>query len=296
MGLGTAPMGTITQEAAMGTIQYALNNGIRFIDTAPLYGAGKSERSVGMALASVPRESVVLSTKVGRLVTPEGGVVFNFTRDGILRSIEESLQRLKLDYLDILLVHDPDEHYKEALDVTFPTLAELRSQGVVKAIGAGMNQWQMQADFARHADPDCFLLAGRYTLLEQGALDEFFPLCQEKGIGIFLGGVYNSGILARGARPGAQYNYANAPEEIIERVRRIEDVCARYQVPLYVAALQFALAHPAVTALLVGAERPEEVATNLRALQTEIPADLWEALRAEGLIHQAAPVPQDAVI
>jgi len=286
----------ISQEQASTVVDYALDNGIRFIDTAPFYGFGQSERYLGVALAQVPRTSYVLSSKVGRLITTEGKAVFNFTRDGILRSIEESLARLRLDYVDILLIHDPDNHYKEALDEAFPTLAELRRQGVIKAVGAGMNQWQMLADFARNADFDCFLLAGRYTLLEQGALDEFFPLCQEKGIGIFLGGVYNSGILARGANPGAKYNYADAPSEILERVRRIEAVCARYQVPLYVAALQFPLAHPAVTALLVGAEAPGEIATNLRALSTPIPSELWSTLRSEGLLHEAAPVPQHSVL
>jgi D-threo-aldose 1-dehydrogenase len=296
IGLGTAPLGAYTtpdaQAQAIATIRYALDNGIYYIDTAPYYGAGLSERLVGEVVTQIPRSSFVLSTKVGRLITPEGNVVFNFTRDGILRSVEDSLKRLKLDYVDILLVHDPDEHYKEALDYAFPTLIELRSQGVVKAIGAGMNQWQMLADFARHTDPDCFLLAGRYTLLEQGALDEFLPLCHQKGLGLFLGGVFNSGILARGPNSGATYNYAAAPQEIIERVKRIEEVCARYQVPLNVAALQFPLAHPAVTALLLGAEAPEEVATNLQSLHTEIPAELWAALRNEGLLHEAAPIPQ----
>jgi D-threo-aldose 1-dehydrogenase len=296
IGLGTAPLGTYTttpdaRTQAIATIEYALNNGISYIDTAPYYGAGLSERLVSEVVTHIPRTDFVLSTKVGRLITPEGQVIFNFTRDGILRSVEDSLKRLQLDYVDILLVHDPDEHYKEALDDAFPTLIELRSQGMVKAIGAGMNQWQMLADFARHTDPDCFLLAGRYTLLEQGALDEFLPLCQQKGLGLLLGGVFNSGILARGSKAGATYNYATAPQEIVERVRRIEAVCERYQVPLNVAAVQFPLAHPAVTALLLGAEKPEEVATNLQALRTPLPAELWTELRNEGLLHEAAPVP-----
>ncbi len=296
MGLGTAPLGSlfrpITQEQAEATIHYALDNGIRFIDTAPFYGFGQSERYLGTALAQVPRSSFVLSTKVGRLITPDGRAVFNFTRDGILRSVEESLQRLKLDYVDILLVHDPDDYYQDAVDFAFPTLAELRSQGVVKAIGSGMNQWQMLAQFAREADPDCFLLAGRYTLLEQGAIDEFLPLCQSKGISVFLGGVYNSGILARGPRPGAKYNYEDAPPEILARVQRIAAVCERFQVPLNVAALQFPLAHPAVTALIVGAEEPQEVEANLNAPGVSIPPAFWSALRGEGLLHEAAPVPQ----
>ncbi len=300
MGLGTAPIGGQktpgAQEQAVSTIRYALDNGIYYLDTAPFYGAGLSERVVGAVLSQLPRTSFVLSTKVGRLITPEGNAVFNFSRDGILRSIEESLKRLKLDYIDILLVHDPDEHYQEALDYAFPTLIELRRQGVIKAVGSGMNQWQMLADFARYSDPDCFLLAGRYTLLEQGALDVFLPLCQQKGISVFLGGVFNSGILARGAQTDATYNYAPAPQEVTEKVKRLEAVCTRYQVPLNVAALQFPLAHPAVTALLVGAESAEEVATNLRSLHTQIPAELWTELREEGLLNEAAPVPQQTIL
>ncbi|HZR44854.1 MAG TPA: aldo/keto reductase [Ktedonobacteraceae bacterium] len=295
IGLGSAPIGgmyrTVSQEQVNEMVQYALSNGIRFIDTAPFYGEGQAERYLGAALAQVSRTNYVLSSKVGRLITPEGKVVFDFSRDGVLRSVEESLQRLQLDYIDILLVHDPDDHYRQALDGAFPALVDLRRQGVIKAIGAGMNQWQMEADFARNVDVDCFLLAGRYTLLEQGAIDEFFPLCLQKGIGVFLGGVFNSGILASGPRPGAKYNYQDAPAEIVERVRRIEAVCTRFGVPLRIAAAQFPLAHPAVTALVLGAESVDEVAANLQALHTPIPAELWDALRHEGLLHEAAPIP-----
>ncbi len=209
----------------------------------------------------------------------------------MLRSFEESLQRLGLERVDILHIHDPDEYYREALDVVFPVLADLRRQGVIRAVGAGMNQWGMLADFARNADFDCFLLAGRYTLLEQGALDELLPLCEEKDIGVFLGGVFNSGILATGASPGAKYNYADAPPEVLEKVSRIEAVCARHDVPLHVAALQFPLAHPAISSLVVGARSTEEMQANMAALWTAIPEDLWEELRAEGLLHEEAPVP-----
>ena len=300
LGLGTAPLGSmyrpISQDLAGAVVEYALDHGIRFIDTAPLYGSGQSERYLGAALAQVPRDRYILSSKVGRLVQPDGTVTYDYSRDGVLRSIEESLQRLHLDALDIVLIHDPDNHYREALEYAFPTLADLRSQGVIKAIGAGMNQWQMEADFIRDADPDCFLLAGRYTLLEQGALDEFLPLCQSKQISVFLGGIYNSGILARGAGPGAKYNYQDAPAEIIERARRLSEVCERYDVPLYVAALQFGLAHPAVTAVVVGAETPDEVATNLQALHMPIPEELWTTLKHEGLLSEAAPVPQGPVL
>jgi D-threo-aldose 1-dehydrogenase len=232
----------------------------------------------------------VLSTKVGRLVLPDGQVVFDFTRDGVLRSFEQSLERLKLDRVDLLLVHDPDDNEQQALEQAFPALAELREQGVIGGIGAGMNQWQMEDRFAQNFDVDCFLLAGRYTLLEQTAL-EFLGRCQQRGIGIFRGGVYNSGILARGAQSGATYNYAPPPPEIVERVKRIEAACMRYDVPLHRAAAQFALAHPAVTAVVLGAVVPAEVQANRNALFAPIPPELWDDLRREGLLREDAPVP-----
>jgi D-threo-aldose 1-dehydrogenase len=276
---------------AIETIRYAIDHGVRLIDTAPLYGAGRSERLVGAALAGVPRDQVVLSTKVGRRVKADGTVDFDWTRDGILRGIEESLERLQTDRIDILLIHDPDAAYQQALDVAFPVLADLRSQGVIRAVGAGMNQWQMELQFARDADFDCFLLAGRYTLLEQYSLDEFLPFCVERNISLILGGVLNSGILATGAVPGATYNYEPAPEAIQDRVRRLEAVCGRHGVPLRIAALQFPLAHPAVASLVVGARSPGEVQANVDALAFPIPAGLWSELRQEGLLHPAAPVP-----
>jgi D-threo-aldose 1-dehydrogenase len=282
--------GSIPEAQSVETIRAALDVGITFIDTAPLYGAGRSEQRLASALAGVPRDSYVLSTKVGRLITPDGKVVFDFSRDGVLRSFEDSLRRLQLDRVDILLVHDPDDHEQLALEQAFPALAELRQQGVIGAIGAGMNQWQMEDRFAESFDVDCFLLAGRYTVLEQTAL-EFLERCQQRGIGIFLGGVYNSGILATGARPGATYNYAAAPAEIMERVQRIETVCARYQVPLHRAAAQFALAHPAVTAVVLGAVIPAEVQANYGALFAPIPSERWDDLRREGLVREDAPTP-----
>ena len=299
LGLGTAPLANLYREIpesqAVELVQYALEHGINFIDTAPLYGAGASEHRVGLALQGVPRDSYVLATKVGRLISPSGEIYFDFSREGILRSFEDSLKRLQLDRVDILHIHDPDDHYQQALAEAFPTLAELRAQGVIQAVGAGMNQWEMLADFARNADFDCFLLAGRYTLLEQTSLDEFLPLCQAKGIGVILGGVYNSGILARGPQPGAKYNYADAPPEILERVRQLEAMCQRHGVPLKVAALQFPLAHPAVNTMVVGAESVEEVAENIAAFRTPIPTALWEDLRADGLIRKEAPVPADQI-
>jgi D-threo-aldose 1-dehydrogenase len=294
-GLGTAPLAnlynTVSDADAIATVQAAYQNGVRLFDTAPLYGLGKSEERVGKALRDLPRSSYVISTKIGRVLKEDrSGYVFDYTRDGVQRSLEGSLRRLGMDYVDILHVHDPDNYQHEALETAFPTLAELRSQGVIKAIGAGMNQWQALEHFARNADFDLFLLAGRYTLLEQTSLS-FLKLCKEKGIGIFLGGVYNSGILATGPQPGAKYNYADAPEPILQKAQALQAVCSRYGVPLNVAALQFAGAHPAVTSLVVGAVSPAEVETNLRSLQTPIPTPLWQELRTQKLIEPAAPVP-----
>lgn len=294
LGLGTAPLtgknGSIPVDQSVATVRAALATGVTLIDTAPLYGAGRSEACLAIALEGVPRDSYVLSTKVGRLVQPDGTVVFDFSRDGVLRSFEQSLKRLKLDRVDILLVHDPDDHEQQALAEAFPALVELREQGVIGAIGAGMNQWQMQDHFAQNVDVDCFLLAGRYTLLEQTAL-EFLGRCQARGIGVFLGGVYNSGILATGPLPGATYNYAAPPPEIAERAGRIAAICARHGVPLHRAAAQFALAHPAVTAVVLGAVLPSEVQANHDALFAPIPPELWDELRRAGLLREDAPIP-----
>jgi D-threo-aldose 1-dehydrogenase len=307
LGLGTAPLANmyalIPEDQAQATIQAALQAGLAFFDTAPLYGTGLAEKRLGAALDGVPRDRYVLETKVGRLLSVEdlpGGqwhqsCAFDYSRDGVRRSLESSLRRLRVEAVDLALLHDPDDHYQQALDEGFPALAELRSQGVVKGIGAGMNQWEMLADFVRYADPDCFLLAGRYTLLEQTSLD-FLALCRSRGIGVFLGGVFNSGILARGAGPGAPYNYAEAPPAVQDKVRRLEAVCARHAVPLRTAALHFAAAHPAVTSLILGMESPAEVGQNLAAWQTPPPAALWADLRGEGLLAEGAPVPDEGQV
>src|SRR5262245_50684276 len=295
LGLGTVPIGggldPVSETQAIETVRTALDLGVTLIDTAPVYGKSRSERRLGQALAGVPRERYVLSTKVGRIVEPDGSWQFDFSRDGALRSLESSLERLKLDRVDIVLVHDPDDHEQEALTGAFPALAELRAQGVIGAIGAGMNQWQMEQRFAHNVDVDCFLLAGRYTLLEQGAL-EFLELCRERQIGVFMGGVFNSGILATGARPGARYQYADAPPEILERAGQIEAICARHGVPLYVAAAQFPLAHLAVTAVVLGAASPAEMRANRAALAAELPPELWADLRGAGLLREDAPTPE----
>ena len=297
-GLGTAPLGNATavsEEDALATLRTALDSGIKLFDTAPLYGLGISEERVGRALQGVPRDNFVISTKVGRILKPDRkGLVYDYSRDGVLRSIEDSLKRLNMDRIDIVLIHDPDadpvDHEKDALDSAFPALADLRSQGVIKAIGSGMNQWQMLERFVRNADPDVFLLAGRYTLLEQTSL-AFLKLCKERGVGIFLGGVYNSGILATGPRAGATYNYREAPEPIMAKARAIQAVCAKYNVPLNAAALQFARHHPTISALVVGAVKPAEVEANIRALSVPIPAALWQELREQGLVEADAPLP-----
>ncbi len=286
-GLGTAHIGKGTTEQGVNIVQTALDNGINFIDTAPLY---KSETLVGMGLQGVPRESYVLATKIGRLPDGKGGFTFNYSRDEVLQSLENSLKALNVDYVDILHIHDADNNYQIALDEAFPALADLRSQGVIKAVGAGMNQWQMLADFARNADFDCFLMAGRYTLIEQTSLDAL-SLFREKNISIFAGGVFNSGILATGATSNAQYNYGNAPAEVRERVVKVETICTKHKVPLNSAAIQFVRAQPVVTSLVLGAETPTQVIENIQAWDADIPAAFWEDIRASGIIEVAAPTP-----
>lgn len=316
LGLGCAAIGglygDIPDEQATRVVHRALELGLNLFDTAPLYGCGKSETRLGRALQGVPRDDYVLCTKVGRVLERrapgadggEGGIfgdlpplqaVFDFSYDGVLRSVDESLQRLGLDRVDVLHIHDPDDHYREAMAGAYPAVARLRAEGVIHGVSAGMNQWQMLADFARDGDFDCFLLAGRYSLLEQDALDELFPLCAQKNIGILAGGTYNSGILAKGAGAGtaggARYNYGSAPPEILARTRRLEAVSARHGVDLKAAASQFALAHPVVTAIIPGTRRPERVTENFQLLQVPIGPDFWAELRAEGLVRADAPVP-----
>ena len=309
VGMGGAPIGglytAVEAATAVETIRRAHELGVGYFDTAPLYGSGRSEMHFGDALEGIPRSEYVLSTKVGRLLEPVAEQpdseqfvdlprlepTYDYSRDGVLRSIDESLGRLRLDRIDVVMIHDPDDHFEQAVNEAFPALYDLRSQGVVGAVGAGMNQWAMLARFAREADPDCFLLAGRYTLLDQSGLDELLPLCMEKGIGIVLGGPYNSGILASDLSDDTTFNYLPAPREILERARRIKEVCDRHGVPLKAAALQFGLAHPAVAATIPGARAIAEIEENLRMAAHPIPAALWDDLRAERLIHPDAPAP-----
>ena len=315
LGLGTAPLGgmfeAVDEDTAHAVVRRAWELGLRLFDTAPLYGHGQSERRLGHVLSELPRDDFVLSTKVGRLlragappdptqVGPDGaynwkGVpdvnpVFDFSYDGTLRSVEESLERLGLGRIDVLHIHDPDEHYAQALSGACVALEELRSQGVIGAVGVGMNQAPMLARFAREASVDCFLLAGRYTLLDHSALDELLPLCVEREISVIAAGIYNSGILAD-PRPGARFDYAPAERELLERARRLEQVCARHGMPLMAAAAQFPLAHPAVDTVLTGPRSIEELEQTERMLRVEIPAALWGELRAEQLLPEEAPVP-----
>lgn len=299
-GLGGGPLGSTgdnfgvaSEEVGIATVQHALARGITLFDTAPMYGRGVSETRVGKALAGVHRDRYRISTKVGFLVNQQGELEQNYQGDAVKRSIEDSLQRLGIDTIDIVHIHDADsdEHFRQALDEAYPVLAELKSQGVIRAISAGMNQWQREAEFARNADFDAFLLAGRYTLLEQEPVHEFFPLCAEKQISILLGGIFNSGILATGATARALFQYRPAPPAVMEKTRRIEAVCARHGVALKDAALQFPLAHPVVRSLVVGMTSPAEIDQNLSALREPILAAFWAELREEGLLDPAAPTP-----
>ena len=292
LGMGGAPLGRVSPENASQSLRESFNQGIRYFDTAPLYGTGTSEKFFGKFLSKLDRESFVLSTKVGRLIKDTGNevnITFNYKRDEILRSIEESLKRLDMDSIDIALIHDPDDHYDLALNEAFPTLDKLRSEGVIKAIGAGMNQWEMLADFARNADFDCFLVAGRYTLLDHTALDELMPLCLERGISLILGGPYNSGVLASDLGSDTTYFYDPAPKSIIDRAKKIKEICDIFDVPLKAAAIQFGLLHPSVASTIPGPRNSDEVQDNIQMLNVKIPSELWKELKRQDLINQSCP-------
>jgi D-threo-aldose 1-dehydrogenase len=321
LGFGGAPLGNMyrafSDAQAEATVRACYEGGIRLFDTAPLYGFGLSEHRVGAALRDKPRDSFVLSTKVGRLLkaghpsTLDHGQferslpcaeVYDYGYDGIMRSIEDSLHRLGTYRVDILLVHDLDvwTHRSEAARVEkvaafmaggYRAMVKLRDEGTVKAIGAGVNETNACQDLAEQGDFDCFLLAGRYTLLEQAPLDALLPLCQQRRIALLIGGAYNTGILATGAVEGAYFQYSPAPPEIMARVRRIEAVCARHGVRLPTAALQFPLGHPAVASVVVGMRAPDEVTTNLEVFAPDVPADFWAELKREGLLREDAPTP-----
>ncbi|MGA7811065.1 aldo/keto reductase [Bradyrhizobium sp.] len=319
LGFGTAPLGDLYARLddglAIAAVQRAFDLGVNLLDTSPLYGRGLAEHRCGTAIRRVPRRDIVLCTKVGRWMDPfqrpddgsgfVGGqphrAVVDYSYDGTMRSVEQSLLRLGTDRLDLLLIHDVDvwthgaegieERFREAMAGAYVALDRLRGEGVVAGIGIGVNEAEMCVRFAQAGSFDTMLLAGRYSLLEQPALAQFLPLAERQGIGVLLGGVFNSGILATGAVAGAKYNYQDAPSAILARVADIERVCRAHGVALPTAALHFALGHPAVVSLVLGAQTPVEVERNVAALATKVPAALWSDLKAEHLLDADAPVP-----
>jgi D-threo-aldose 1-dehydrogenase len=323
LGFGAASIGGVFTQVeepdGLATIEHAWDIGVRYFDVAPLYGYGTAERRLGRSLAARDRDDFALSTKVGKLVrrvdevapgadvdhdafgdrrdadpTQDSGfrVVFDYSRDGILRSIDESLARLGLDRIDILYLHDPDDHWEAAIGEAYPTLHRLREEGVVGAIGAGMNQSAMLARFAREGDFDVFLVAGRYTLLDQDALAELLPVCLERNVSVVIGGVMNSGILAAPGLDG-RFNYKAPPSDVVERARRLAAVCERHDVPLKAAAIQFPLAHPAVVSVVAGVGRIDHLDEYPGLMRHVIPPELWADLRDAGLVAQEAPVPRE---
>ena len=316
LGFGSTSLGNMyraqTEDGAMAAVEAAHRAGIRYFDTAPLYGFGLAEHRMGAARRRLP-DDIVLSTKTGWRLFPRGASAgpgsaadalfdhpapftprIDYSYDGAMRSFEDSLQRLGTDRVDILLLHDCDrrnhgdaypDRFREAMAGAYRALISLREQGAVRAIGAGLNEWEACQDFAEAGDFDCFLLAGRYTLLDQTSQGSFLPLCERRGIGIILGGPYNSGILATGAASGAMYDYAPASPAILERTRAIEGICRRHAVPLRAAALQFPLSHPAVATVIPGARDAAEVEENLRLMAHPVPDALWLELRQAGLIR-----------
>lgn len=325
LGFGTAEIGglyrSVEDADAVEVLHHAWDLGIRYFDSAPLYGYGNAERRLGLGVAGRPRDALMISTKVGRLLvpvdevapgadvdrqsdgrtddafyagTPPVRVVFDYSGEGVRRSVEASLRRLGQGRIDILYIHDPDDHWQEALDGAYPALHRLREQGVVGAIGAGMNQAAMLARFARETDMDVFMVAGRYTLLDHDALPELLPECLARGIAVVVAGVMNSGLLADPHRTSARFDYRIPPRALVERARRLDEICHRHDVPLRAAAMQFPLAHPAVSVLVTGVRTREHLVEYPRLLRMAIPPDLWAELRDEGLLPAEAPVPTAA--
>ena len=320
LGFGTAPMANlyraISDDDAHAILTRAWDAGVRYFDTAPLYGLGLAETRLNRFLRDKPRDSYVLSTKVGRLLrvcppdqrsgigkwfdVPVRTDVYDYSYDGVMRSVEFSLARLGVDRIDVLYVHDTDvfthkthaammDKISELMASGYRALLALRDQGVIRAFGAGVNEVEPCMILADRGDFDLFLLAGRYTLLEQGALDGFLPLAMQRGIGVVVGGPYNSGILATGARPGAFYNYDPAPQAVLDKVAGIEAVCARHGVRLVDAAFQFALHHPMVVSVIPGGQGVAEMVSNVAAAGAVVPDGLWAELKATGLLREDAP-------
>ena len=306
LGLGTFPLGgwptAMPETQALDTIERAWQGGIRYYDTAPFYGHGLSEEYLGHLLTIFPRDQFLVSTKVGRLLVdgppgetlfegiPQRQIVPDLSYSAALASLESSRARLGLDRIDIALVHDPEERHDETMQGAYRALVDLRKDGVLSAIGVGMNWSGPLARFVSEGEFDCVLCAGRYTLLEQKALDDLFPIALERTVSVILGGVFNGGLLIAPG-PGSTYNYAPAPPELIDGARQLETTCREFDVPLRAAALQFALAHPAVTTVVIGARTPAEVNDTLSLFAMPVPADLWEALRHCGLLREDAPAP-----
>ena len=306
LGLGCAPIGNlytpVSEEDAAATVAAAFDGGIRYFDTAPLYGHGLSERRLGAALAGYRRDDYVVSTKVGRLVQEDstgpgsrgifegvrGEVEWDFSADGVQRSLGDSLERLGMDRIDIALVHDPDDHEEEAFAAAFPALISLREQGVVSAVGCGMNQTAMLACFVERVDLDCILLAGRYSLLDRSGADRLLPLCEKRGVGVILGGVFNSGVLADPG-PGASYDYTKAPPEILVRAERMREACDNAGVSLQAAAVAFASGHSAVTTLVIGARNSAEVNADLTAADSLVPPELLGSLGGDVSARRGQP-------
>jgi D-threo-aldose 1-dehydrogenase len=314
LGVGTAMIGGLFSEVAtddaLRTLERAFEHGIAMFDTAPLYGLGNAERRLGTALAGWPRSAVTISTKVGRLlrtVTPEGAAsqgldlddahpvfwgagperaVWDFSYAGVMRSLEESLARLNTDRIDIVYIHDPEDHMDEAVTSAYRALADLRDQGVIGAIGVGLDHSWIGVRFARETDVDCLLVSGRCTLLDRDAIGELLPLCAERGISVIACSVFNSGILADPSG-NPHYWYAPADPSVIAQARRLERICARYEVPLRAAAVQFPFRHPAVVAVLVGARLPETVDDTVSMLDVSIPEELWDELESDDARAQA---------
>jgi D-threo-aldose 1-dehydrogenase len=309
LSLGTGSLGNLYEavddRAARETISSAWEAGIRYFDTAPLYGSGLAEIRLGEVLSEYPRKEFVLSTKVGRLLqpghdpdsifvqTPLYRPVFDFGRDAVLRGISESITRLGIDRVDLVYVHDPVDHYREALNAALPTLMELKGQGVIQAVGVGMNEVAPLERFIANAAIDCVLLANRYTLLDQQALARLLPACQERSIAVAVGGALNSGILAN-PFDHPKFLYRDAPPELVAHVRRLNDVCRSHGVPLLAAALQFTFGQPAVDTVLLGARSPREISAAVDAMKLSIPSELWIELKSQGYIPESAPIaPRD---
>jgi D-threo-aldose 1-dehydrogenase len=322
LGMGTGPLGAVhTDEEWAEMVDAAWELGVRSFDTSPYYGFGNSETRLGRQLGKRDRESYALSTKVGRLLRedgppdpfiegfyyPEGlpeGVlrtVYDYSFDAVKQELTESIQRLGIERLDIVHIHDIIElasginHKDEAINQSFPALKELREAGLLRAIGAGVQDNQLLYDLASACDFDCFLLAGRYTLLDQASLDAALPICEEKGINIIIGSPYNTGIL-HDPTDDATFDFLPAPPELIEKARDIKAICERHGVPLPAAAMQFPFGHPCVVQVLTGAVNPSEIRENARLLETPIPSELWDDLREAKLLDPRAPVPGETAI